>query len=235
MQAAGPLEGVTIIDLTRILAGPYCTMILADLGARVIKVERPRHGDDTRNVGPFLKDRSSYFLSLNRGKESIALDLKDDADRELFGSLLENADVLVENFRPGTMEKLGLGYDDLKETNSRLIYASISGFGQYGPYKGKPGYDIIGQAMGGIMSITGWPDSPPTRTGTAIADFLAALFCTIGILTALNARKTKSSSMVSAPPSWTSPKPANKTFSMSTTKSLHSSIRSSLAPHQGSA
>jgi formyl-CoA transferase len=170
------LEGIKIIDLSRVLAGPFCTMLLADMGAEVIKVEIPGKGDDSRTFPPFKKGQGTYFINFNRNKKSIVLDLK------------KSMDVLVENFRPGTMEKMGLGYERIKEVNNKIIYASISGFGHYGPYKDKPGYDIIGQAVGGIMSITGWPDGPPTRTGTAIADILAALFCTIGILSALQAR-----------------------------------------------
>ena len=184
------LDGLKVLDLTRVLAGPVCTMLLADMGAEVIKLEVPGTGDDSRGFPPFKKGESTYFINNNRNKKSIVLNLKDPSDHRKLVEIVKSMDVLVENFRPGTMEKLGLGYEDLKDINSRLIYASISGFGQYGPYKGKPGYDIIGQAMGGIMSITGWPDGPPTRTGTAIADFLAALFCTIGILSALNARKS---------------------------------------------
>ncbi|HIJ57160.1 MAG TPA: CoA transferase [Deltaproteobacteria bacterium] len=186
----GALKGLKVLDLTRVLAGPVCTMLLADMGAEVIKLEVPGTGDDSRGFPPFKEGESTYFINNNRNKKSIVLNLKDPSDHRKLVEIIKSMDVLVENFRPGTMEKLGLGYDDLKETNSRLIYASISGFGQYGPYKGKPGYDIIGQAMGGIMSITGWPDSPPTRTGTAIADFLSALFCTIGILSALHARRS---------------------------------------------
>ena len=187
---SGALKGLKVLDLTRVLAGPVCTMLLADMGAEVIKLEVPGTGDDSRGFPPFKQGESTYFINNNRNKKSIVLNLKDPSDHQKLVEIIKSMDVLVENFRPGTMEKLGLGYEDLKGTNDRLIYASISGFGQYGPYKGKPGYDIIGQAMGGIMSITGWPDSPPTRTGTAIADFLSALFCTIGILSALNARQS---------------------------------------------
>jgi len=190
IEQSGALKGLKVLDLTRVLAGPVCTMLLADMGAEVIKLEVPGTGDDSRGFPPFKEGESTYFINNNRNKKSIVLNLKDPSDHQKLVEIIKSMDVLVENFRPGTMEKLGLGYEDLKEINSRLIYASISGFGQYGPYKSKPGYDIIGQAMGGIMSITGWPDSPPTRTGTAIADFLAALFCTIGILSALNARKS---------------------------------------------
>ena len=182
------LEGIKIIDLSRVLAGPFCTMLLADMGAEVIKVEIPGKGDDSRTFPPFKKGQGTYFINFNRNKKSIVLDLKNPSDVDKLLEIIKSMDVLVENFRPGTMEKMGLGYERIKEVNNQIIYASISGFGHYGPYKDKPGYDIIGQAVGGIMSITGWPDGPPTRTGTAIADILAALFCTIGILSALQAR-----------------------------------------------
>ena len=183
------LEGIKIIDLSRVLAGPFCTMLLADMGAEVIKVEMPGKGDDSRSFPPFKNGQGTYFINFNRNKKSIVLDLKKSSDVHKFLKIVKSMDVLVENFRPGTMEKMGLGYEKIKQVNNQLIYASISGFGHYGPYKDKPGYDIIGQAVGGIMSITGWPDGPPTRTGTAIADILAALFCTIGILSALQARR----------------------------------------------
>ncbi len=187
-QGLRALEGIKIIDLTRVLAGPFCTMLLADMGAEVIKLEIPGKGDDSRTFPPFKGGQSTYFINFNRNKKSIVLDLKKSSDVNKFLKIIKSMDVLVENFRPGTMEKLGLGYERLKKVNDQIIYASISGFGQFGPYKDKPGYDIIGQAAGGIMGITGWPDGPPTRTGTAIADILAALFCTTGILSALHAR-----------------------------------------------
>jgi len=183
------LEGIKIIDLSRVLAGPFCTMLLADMGAEVIKVEMPGKGDDSRSFPPFKNGQGTYFINFNRNKKSIVLDLKKSSDVNKFLEIIKSMDVLVENFRPGTMEKMGLGYERIKSINNQIIYAAISGFGHYGPYKDKPGYDIIGQAVGGIMSITGWPDGPPTRTGTAIADILAALFCTIGILSALQARR----------------------------------------------
>src|SRR5438128_3345128 len=153
----GPLSGVVIIDLARVLAGPFCTMMLAELGARVIKVENPDGGDDARHFEPFHHDQSAYFLSLNRGKESIALDLKDNGDRNVFLDLIRRGDVLVENYRPGTLDRLNLGYDDLRQANPRLIYAAISGFGHTGPWSPKPAYDMIVQALGGLMSITGQP------------------------------------------------------------------------------
>jgi len=185
-----PLAGVTVLDLSRVLAGPYCTMILADLGARVIKVENPRGGDDSRAYGPFVQGVSAYFMSVNRGKESIALDLKAAPDRQLFESILPGVDVLVENFRPGTMEKLGYGWEQLRARHPSLIYAATSGFGHTGPYRDRAAYDMVVQAMGGIMSLTGQPNSPPTRVGTSIGDIVAALFTAIGIVSALYDRRT---------------------------------------------
>ncbi len=187
-KPAGPLSGVTVIDLTRVLAGPYCTMILSDLGARVIKVEAPGRGDDARHFGPFADRRSAYFESLNHGKESIALDLKGDADRIIFERLLDQADVLVENFRAGAMERLGYGWDELHRRWPRLIYAATSGFGHSGPYSRRPAYDLVVQAMGGIMSLTGYPGGPPTRVGTSVGDITAGLFTAVGINAALAAR-----------------------------------------------
>lgn len=181
----GPLSGITVVDLSRILAGPYCTLMMAELGARVIKVETPGTGDDARHYGPFVNGKSAYFQSVNRGKESIALNLKDDADKAVFEKLLAKADVVVENFRPGTMEKLGYGWEDLHAKYPRLIYASASGFGHSGPEMKRPAYDMVVQGMGGIMSITGHPGSPPTRIGTSIGDIGAGLFTAIGVMSAL--------------------------------------------------
>jgi len=181
----GALNGIRILDLTRVLAGPFCTMLLGDMGAEIIKIEVPGQGDDSRRYPPFIGEESAYFMNLNRNKKSMVLNLKHPKAKAIFLDLVERSDVVIENFRPGTMEKLGLGYDTIKSRNSRIVYSCISGFGHSGPYKNLPGYDIIGQAMGGIMSITGWPDSPPTRTGTAIADVLAGLSACIGILTSL--------------------------------------------------
>jgi CoA:oxalate CoA-transferase len=181
----GPLSGMTVLDLTRVLAGPFCTMILADLGARVIKIEQPVTGDDSRAYGPFMNGHSAYFGSLNRGKESIALNLKDASDKAIFEKLLENADVLVENFRPGTMEKLGYGWEALHAKYPRLIYAASSGFGHTGPYAKRAAYDMVVQAMGGIMSVTGYPDQPPVRVGTSVGDIAAGLFTAIGVNSAL--------------------------------------------------
>ena len=184
-MASGPLAGVTVVDLTRVLAGPYCTMILGDLGARVIKVEAPGRGDDARHFGPFLGGRSAYFESLNHGKESIALDLKSQADRAIFDRLLDGADVLVENFRAGAMERLGYGWDELHRRWPTLIYAATSGFGHTGPYARRPAYDLVVQAMGGIMSLTGHPGGEPTRVGTSVGDITAGLFTAVGVNAAL--------------------------------------------------
>src|SRR5258707_1225477 len=162
----GPLSGIVVVDLSRILAGPYCTLLMAEMGAGVIKVEPTKGGDDARAYGPFVKGKSTYFASVNRGKESIALDLKADADRKIFEKLLQKADVIVENFRPGTMEKLGYGWDALHKKYPRLIYASASGFGHSGPNSKDPAYDMVVQGMGGIMSITGNEGQPPAPSSS---------------------------------------------------------------------
>ncbi len=185
----GPLSGLLVLDLTRVLAGPYCTMILSDLGARVIKVEAPGVGDDSRGFGPFIQDQSAYFMSLNRNKESIALNLKNNEDKKIFDKILNKADILVENFKPGTLSKWGYGWEKLKAKYPKLIYASTSGFGQTGPLKDLPAYDMVVQGMGGLMSVTGQPDSEPTRVGTSIGDITAGLFTTIGINAALYDRQ----------------------------------------------
>jgi CoA:oxalate CoA-transferase len=184
-MTAGPLADVVVIDLTRVLAGPFCTMMLAELGARVIKVENPDGGDDARHFGPFVEGKSAYFLSLNRGKESVALNLKDPADRKAFLALVRRGDVLVENYRPGTLERLGLGYERLREENPRLIYAAVSGFGQTGPWSNRPAYDLIVQALGGLMSVTGAPAGPPIKAGTSVGDITGGLFLLAGITSAL--------------------------------------------------
>jgi CoA:oxalate CoA-transferase len=186
---AGPFSGLLVVDLTRVLAGPFCTLILAELGARVIKVENPDGGDDTRHFVPFWEGKSAYYLSLNRGKESIALNLKAPRDREMFLALVRAGDVLVENFRPGTLENLGFGDDLLTRENPRLIHASVSGFGQTGPWSPKPAYDMIIQALGGLMSLTGFPGGPPTKAGTSVADLAGGLYATIGIAAALYERE----------------------------------------------
>ena len=185
----GPLQGLLVLDLTRVLVGPYCTMVLSDLGARVIKVEAPEVGDDSRKFGPFVEDQSAYFMSLNRGKESIALNLKNEDDKKIFERILDKADILVENFKPGTLERWGYGWNDLKDKYPKLIYASASGFGQTGPMKELPAYDMVVQGMGGLMSVTGQPDSEPTRVGTSIGDITAGLFTAIGINAALYDRQ----------------------------------------------
>lgn len=182
----GALNGIRVLDLTRVLAGPYCGMLLADMGAEVIKIEVPGKGDDSRSFAPFVNGESAYYMNLNRNKKGITLNLKNEKGKEIFIELLKNSDIVLENFRPGTMEKLGLGYEVLKEINPGIIYGCVSGFGHTGPYKNRAGYDIIGQAMGGLMSTTGWPGGAPTRTGTAMADVLAGLSVTVGVLGALN-------------------------------------------------
>ena len=185
----GPLKDLLVVDLTRVLVGPYCTMILSDLGARVIKIEAPEVGDDSRKFGPFVKDYSAYFMSLNRGKESIALNLKNIDDKKIFEKILAKADILVENFKPGTLEKWGFGWKQVSKKYPKLIYASASGFGQTGPLKELPAYDMVVQGMGGLMSVTGQPNSEPTRVGTSIGDITAGLFTAIGINAALYDRQ----------------------------------------------
>jgi CoA:oxalate CoA-transferase len=185
MAASGPLQGITVVDLSRILAGPYCTFLMAELGARVIKVEPPGKGDDAREYGPFRGGKSTYFSSINRGKQSIALDLKADTDKQIFERLLETADVLVENFRPGTMEKLGYGWETLHPRYPKLIYAAASGFGHTGPFSRHPAYDMVMQGLGGIMSITGHPGAPPARVGMSIGDIGAGLYTSVAVNAAL--------------------------------------------------
>ena len=185
---AGPLEGIRILDLTWVLSGPFATMVLGDLGAEVIKVERPMVGDIARGNRPQIDGVSSYFLSVNRGKKSITLNLASERGKEIFLSLVERSDVVVENFVPGTMQKLGLDYEVVKQCNPKVIYAACSGFGQTGPYASKPAFDVIVQAMGGIMSITGEPGGPPVRPGASLGDIAAGLFLAIAILAALEER-----------------------------------------------
>ena len=181
----GPLDGITVLDLTRILAGPFCTMTLGDLGAEIIKIEHPNGGDPARGNGPFVEGYSSYFLSVNRGKRSVTLDLHTSRGADILRRLAEQADVLVENFTPGTMDRFGVGPEDLMRRTPGLIYCSISGFGQTGPYAGLPALDIIVQGMGGIMSITGEPGGPPVRPGTSIGDIAGGLYGAVGVLSAL--------------------------------------------------
>jgi CoA:oxalate CoA-transferase len=184
-KASGPLAGTLVIDLSRILAGPYCTLLMAEMGARVIKVEPPKGGDDARAYGPFVNGKSTYFASVNRGKESIALDLKNDEHKKIFEKLLEKADVVVENFRPGTMEKLGFGWETLHAKYPKLIYASASGFGHTGPNSKDPAYDMVMQGQGGIMSITGNEGQPPSRVGMSIGDIGAGLYTAVAVNAAL--------------------------------------------------
>lgn len=180
------LEGVRILDLSRALAGPYCTMMLGDMGAEIIKVEMPKVGDEARHYGPpFQEGESSYFLSVNRNKRSITLNLKSEKGKQILKELAKHSDVLVENFRPGTMEDLGLGYQSLKALNPGLVYCAITGFGSSGPEAQRPGYDLIAQGMGGIMSVTGPPEGPPYRVGIAQADIVAGMFAAYGIMVAL--------------------------------------------------
>jgi formyl-CoA transferase/CoA:oxalate CoA-transferase len=187
----GPLTGLRVLDLSRILSGPFATMILADLGADVVKLENPTGGDDTREwAPPYQGDQSAYFLSINRNKRGIAVDLKSGAGREIAVRLADGADVLVENFRPGAAARLGLGYPELSARNPRLVYASISGYGQTGPDADLPGYDAIAQALGGVVSVTGESTGPPVRVGTPVADLGAAMWAAIGVLAALHARST---------------------------------------------
>ena len=184
------LEGITVLDLTRVLSGPYCTMLLADLGARVVKVEQPEKGDDTRAWGPpFVGTESAYFLSINRNKESVTIDFKRPEGRALLERLIARADVFVENFKPGTLAKAGLDYESLAGRFPRLVYCSISGFGQTGPRRSQPGYDAVMQAEGGLMSFSGMADGPPVRLGVAITDMLSGMFAAQAITAALFARE----------------------------------------------
>jgi CoA:oxalate CoA-transferase len=187
---AGPLAGLLVVDLTRVLAGPFAAMMMADLGARVVKVERPGRGDDSRAYGPFIDGHSAYFARVNRGKESIALDLKSAADRDVLVALAERADVLLENFRPGVMDRLGLGADALTARNRRLVYASVSGFGQTGPWRERAAYDTVVQAAAGLFAVTGEPDGEPVKMGTSIADLSAGLYVFGAVMAALQGRTT---------------------------------------------
>lgn len=185
-----PLDGIRVVDLSRILAGPYCSMLLGDMGAEIIKIENPDRGDDTRGWGPpFIDGESAYYLSINRNKKSLTLNLKAAKGKDILTRLIGLSDVLLENFRPGTLARLGFGYEQVRVMNPRMVYASISGFGQTGPLAGRSGYDLIAQGEGGIMSVTGFPDGPPTKAGTAIADLAAGVFAAQGILLALYARE----------------------------------------------
>lgn len=187
---AGPLKGVRVLDMTWALAGPYCTMVLCDLGAEVIKVESPDGGDPSRKSLPFIEGVSSYFLSVNRGKKSVAVNLRHPQGKEIVLALANQSDVLVENFRPGVMDRLGLGYGALRETNPRIIYAACSGFGQKGPYAHRPAYDVVVQGMGGALSITGEAGGPPVRVGFSIGDIGGGIFTALGVLAALHERES---------------------------------------------
>ncbi|MTC60150.1 CoA:oxalate CoA-transferase [Providencia rustigianii] len=189
MKSKGPFEDLLVIDLTHVLNGPFGTQMLCDLGARVIKIETPGHGDDTRTYGPYVNGQSLYYSFVNRGKESIVLNLKDNDDREIFINMIKQADIVAENFRPGTMDKLGFSYEELSTINPRLIYASSSGFGHTGPLKDFPAYDTIIQAMSGIMMETGFHNGPPVRVGTSISDLCAGIYMFCGIVSALYARE----------------------------------------------
>src|SRR3954471_1940313 len=185
-----PLSGLKIVDLTRVVAGPFCTMMLGDMGAEVLKIEEPKHGDDSRAWAPFLEGTGSFFLALNRSKKSVALDLKTPDGAAALRRLIETADVLIENFRPGSLAELGFDYGTVAALNPRLIYCSISGYGQTGPSSQLPGYDAVLQGEAGIMDMTGFADGEPTRVGVAITDYLAGLYATQGILLALHERHT---------------------------------------------
>ncbi|MBI2368958.1 MAG: CoA transferase [Deltaproteobacteria bacterium] len=188
---AGPLDGLIVLDLTRILAGPHCTMTLGDMGAEVLKVEVPGRGDDTREWGPpFVNGTSAYFLSVNRNKKSLTLNLKAPKGLQIFKALVKRADIVVENFRPGTMEDLGIGYETLRELNPGLIYCAVSGFGHTGPDRLRPGYDVVVQGESGVMSLTGFPDGPPLKVGISVADLVAGMLAVQGILLGLVARAT---------------------------------------------
>ncbi|MFR6334424.1 MAG: CaiB/BaiF CoA transferase family protein, partial [Eisenbergiella sp.] len=184
----GALSDLTVLDLTRVVAGPFCSSLLGDMGARIIKIEKPGTGDDSRAYGPYVNGESAYFAMLNRSKYGVTLNLKTVKGKEMFLEFVKKADIVLENFRPGVMEKLGLGYGDLSAVNERIIYASVSGFGSYGPYSKRPGYDILAQAMGGLMSLTGPKGGEPTRAGNAMGDILGGMNMAIGVLAAVHAR-----------------------------------------------
>lgn len=187
-ETHGALEDLVVLDLTRVVAGPYCSSMLGDMGARVIKIENPKGGDDSRAYGPYVNGESAYFAMLNRSKEGVTLNLKAPEGKQIFLEMVKKADIVIENYRPGVMDKLGLGYEVLKEVNDQIIYAAVSGYGGYGRYSQRPGYDILGQAMGGLMSVTGPRGGAPTKAGNAMGDILGGLNLTIGILAAVHAR-----------------------------------------------
>ena len=238
LNVAGPLAGLRVLDLTRALSGPFATMMLADLGADVIKVEDIWHGDDTRRWGPpFQGDDAAYFLSVNRNKRGLSVNMKAPAGRDIVQRLAAASDILVENFRPGTAARLGVGYAELARDNPGLIYASISGYGQTGPSADLPGYDAVAQAVSGIMSVTGEPDGEPVRSGTSSADVGAGMWAVIGILAALHARETSGQgqlvdiSLVDGQIAWLT-YVAGKYFATGVTPGRHGSAHESLTPYQ---
>ncbi len=235
----GALTGLTVLDLTRVLSGPFATMTLADLGADVVKIEQPGTGDDTRQWGPpFQGDEAAYFLSVNRNKRSLAVDLKLTDGLALVRDLARRADVVVENFRPGTAARLGLGYDDLSADNPGLVYASISGYGQTGPDSHRAGYDAIAQARSGIMSVTGEADGPPVRVGVSSADLVAGMWAVIGILAALRERDRSGQgqwvdiSLLDGSVSWLTYVAAGY-FATGTRPPRYGSAHPTIAPYQG--
>ena len=235
---AGALDGFRVLDLSRILSGPYCTMVLADFGAEVIKVERPGSGDDTRAWGPpFVGGESAYYLSINRNKRSVTVDLGQESGREIIYALARNSDAVVENFRPGTADRIGVGYRRLRQENPRLVYCSISGFGQKGPYRDRPGYDALAQAMSGMMAITGEPGGPPTKHGMSIADIGAGMWAALAIVTALLARDRTGEgqyidiSLLDAQISWLT-YAAGSYFATGENPARYGSAHSSIVPYQ---
>jgi formyl-CoA transferase/CoA:oxalate CoA-transferase len=237
-NAAGPLAGLRVLDLTRALSGPFATMVLGDLGADVIKVEDIWHGDDTRRWGPpFQGDDAAYFLSVNRNKRGLSVNMKAPAGRDIVRRLAAGSDILVENFRPGTAARLGVGYAELARRNPGLIYASISGYGQTGPSAALPGYDAVAQAVSGMMSVTGEPDGEPVRSGTSLADVGAGMWALIGILAALHARETSGQgqlvdvSLLDGQIAWLT-YVAGKYFATGVTPGRHGSAHESLTPYQ---
>jgi formyl-CoA transferase/CoA:oxalate CoA-transferase len=237
-NVAGPLAGLRVLDLTRALSGPFATMVLGDLGADVIKVEDIWHGDDTRRWGPpFQGDDAAYFLSVNRNKRGLSVNMKAPAGRDIVRRLAAGSDILVENFRPGTAARLGVGYAELARDNPGLIYASISGYGQTGPSAHLPGYDAVAQAVSGMMSVTGEPDGEPVRSGTSSADVGAGMWALIGILAALHARETTGQgqlvdvSLLDGQLAWLT-YVAGKYFATGATPGRHGSAHESLTPYQ---